>query len=52
MSNKEFQRFDETMRKLVAVPHSEIKAKLNAEKAQKAKRKAKKPSAHVSGDRA
>jgi len=34
------------MRRLVAVPHSEIKAKLDAEKrAKERKRKAKKPSA-------
>lgn len=47
MSNKrttpEFVRFNETMQKLVKVPHSEIKAKLDAEKA--AKRKPKKTSA-------
>ena len=43
----EFRRFDETMRELMSVPHSEIKAALDAEKAekQKKKRKAKKPSA-------
>ncbi len=42
----EFDNFDRTMRKLVAVPHSEIKAKLDAEKRAKEKRrKAKKPSA-------
>jgi len=40
----EFEKFDSTMRKLIAVPHSKIKAKLDAEKAKK-KRKAKKPSA-------
>ena len=34
-SNPEFERFDCTMRKLMAVPHSEIKAKLDAEKAAK-----------------
>jgi hypothetical protein len=37
------------MAKLVKVPHSEIKAKLDAEKRAKEKRKAKKP---ASGDRA
>lgn len=31
----EFRRFDEAMRKLSKVPHSEIKAKLDAEKAAK-----------------
>lgn len=40
----EHGRFDSTMRDLMKVPHSEIKAKLDAEKAEK-KRKAKKPSA-------
>ena len=38
-NDTEFERFDRTMRKLIAVPHSELKAKLDAEKA--AKRKAK-----------
>ncbi len=49
--NPEFDRFDSTMRKLIAVPRSEIKAKLDAEKRTKArKRKTKKPSAsRVSG---
>lgn len=36
--NKEFENFDRTMRKLMKVPHSQIKAKLDAEKAEKAKR--------------
>ena len=46
--NPEFENFDRTMRDLMSVPHSEIKAALDAEKAtkqQKKKRKAKKPSA-------
>lgn len=34
----EFDNFDSTMRKLMSVPHSEIKAKLEAEKAEKAKK--------------
>jgi hypothetical protein len=39
----EYQRFDRTMRQLIAVPHSEIKATLDAEKAAKTdKRKARK----------
>jgi hypothetical protein len=38
----EFDKFDATMKRLIAVPHSEIKAKLDAEKA--AKRAAKKQS--------
>ena len=44
--SKEFQNFDQTMRKLMSTPHSELKAKLEEEKAAKRqKRKAKKPSA-------
>jgi hypothetical protein len=38
----EFDRFTDFMRRLVAVPHSEIKAKLDAEK--KAKKRTPKPS--------
>jgi hypothetical protein len=48
MKNTEFENFDRTMRDLMSVPHSEIKAALDAEKvakAKKKKRKAKKPSA-------
>ena len=44
----EFDNFDRTMRDLMSVPHDEIKAALDAEKAakkRKKKRKAKKPSA-------
>jgi hypothetical protein len=43
----EFDNFDRTMRDLMSVPHEEIKAALDAEKAEKQrnKRKAKKPSA-------
>ncbi len=45
--SREFEKFDRTMEQLLKVPHSEIKAKLEAEKAEKAerKRKAKKLSA-------
>ena len=51
---KEFENFDRTMRELISVPHEEIKAALDAEKAakeRKKKRKAKKPSAlgHADG---
>jgi hypothetical protein len=51
-NSKEFENFDRTMRQLVSVPHSEIKAKLDAEKAAK-KRKPKKTSAldRASGDK-
>jgi predicted GIY-YIG superfamily endonuclease len=44
----EFENFDRTMRDLMSVPHDEIKAALDAEKAAKKKqkkRKVKKPSA-------
>ena len=42
----EFERFKNVMRKLMAVPHAEIKAKLDAEKKAKKRKKAK---ASVSG---
>lgn len=35
---QEFENFDRTMRNLMKVSHDEIKAKLDAEKAEKAKR--------------
>lgn len=38
-SNKEYEKFDRTMRELMKVPHSEIKAKLEAEKKVKSQRK-------------
>jgi hypothetical protein len=50
----EFEKFNNTMRKLISVPHSEIKAKLDAEKvSKKSKRKAKRPSVsdHVNGEK-
>jgi len=43
--NQEFENFDRTMRKLIKVPHSTIKAKLKAEKAAKKR----KPKASASG---
>ena len=43
-SNNEFNNFDATMKRLIRVPHDEIKAKLDAEKAAK-KRKSKRASA-------
>ncbi len=49
----EFEKFDRAMGELMKVPHSDIKVKLDAERAaKKNKRKAKKPSAsgHDSGD--
>ena len=42
--NDQFEKFDRTMHDLMKVPHSEIKSKLDAEKAAK-KRKPKKTSA-------
>jgi hypothetical protein len=42
--NAEFDRFDQTMRELMKVPHSEIKAKLDAEKRAKKRKKARKSS--------
>jgi hypothetical protein len=43
----EFQNFDTTMGQLLKVPHSEIKAKLDAEKAEK-KGKKRKPKTSAS----
>ena len=52
-SSKEFQKFDNMMEALLKVPHSEIKAKLDAEKREKAakKRKVKPSASRESGDR-
>jgi len=47
----EYQRFDRTMRELIRVPHSEIKAALDAEKAEKQGRK-RKPKKPYASDRA
>ena len=44
----DFNKFSDFMRRLVAVPHAEIKAKLDAEKAAK-KRKAKPSASRDSG---
>jgi hypothetical protein len=43
--NKEYAAFRDLTRKLLSVPHSEIKAKLDAEKKAKVQKKAKKNSA-------
>lgn len=50
--NSQFSRFDRTMRDLISVPHDEIKAALDEEKAhkQRKKRKSKKPSASGRAD--
>jgi len=44
-TNAEYEAFEGTMRDLLKVPHSEIKAKLDAEKARKRRKKAKQSSA-------
>jgi hypothetical protein len=45
-NNPEYQNFEDLMIRLLRVPHSDIKAKMDAEKRTKAKkRKPKKPSA-------
>jgi hypothetical protein len=41
-AEREFEKFDQTMTQLLKVPHSEIKAKLDAERARKAKSKSRK----------
>jgi len=41
-TNNEFDNFDRTMRQLMKVPHSEIKAKLDEEKEIKKEKKARK----------
>jgi hypothetical protein len=43
--SKEYSRFDKAMRELLKVPHSEIKAKLDAEKQAKKRKKSKESSA-------
>jgi hypothetical protein len=43
--NKEYENFERTVTELLKVPHSEIKAKLDAEKAAKKRKKARKSSA-------
>jgi hypothetical protein len=49
--NSEFDNFDRTMRKLISVPRSEIKAKLDAEKvAKQKKRKVKSPALDRASD--
>jgi hypothetical protein len=47
-TNPEYERFDRTMTELLKVPHELIKAKLDAEKVAKEKRKPK-TSAHAGG---
>ena len=45
----EYKRFDRTMRDLLKVPHSEIKARLDAEKAAKKRKKSKTSSVSRAG---
>jgi hypothetical protein len=47
-SNPEFQRFDKTMDALLSVTHDDLKAALDAEKAEKLKKK-RKPKTSASG---
>ena len=48
MKNSEFEKFDKTMEQLLRVPHSEIKAKLEAEKAAKKRKPKASASPHAS----
>jgi len=45
----EYERFDSLMRLLIKVPHSEIKAKLDAEKRAKERKKKRKSTTSASG---
>jgi hypothetical protein len=45
----EFEAFENTARAILAVPHAEIKAKLDAEKEAKKRKKSKKSSASREG---
>jgi hypothetical protein len=47
----EFSRFTNLLDKLLAVPHSEIKAKLDAEKEKKRASKRRASSGHASGEK-
>lgn len=48
-TNTEYQNFSALMGKLLSVPHGEIKAKLDAEKAAKKRKKSRKSSASREG---
>jgi hypothetical protein len=41
-NNEQFDRFTDAMKKLMAVPHSEVKAQLDAEKAAKKSKRTRK----------
>jgi hypothetical protein len=45
----EYAKFDRAMRELIKIPHSEIRAKLDAEKKAKKRKKARKSSASREG---
>jgi len=47
--NSEYDNFDRAMHKLIEVSHSELKAKLDAEKKAKKRKKSKKSSASREG---
>jgi hypothetical protein len=49
MASKEYTNFEQMANKLLKVPHDEIKAKLDAEKAAKKRKKSKKSSASREG---
>ena len=50
--SKEFERFSDLTKRILGVPHSEIKAKLDAEKAAKKRKKSRTSSAsRVAGDK-
>jgi hypothetical protein len=48
----EFEKFDSTMSGLLAVPYSELQAKLEKEKGDKGKHKKKRPTSTASSSRA
>lgn len=48
--NTEYDKFDRTMRELMKVPHSQIKAKLDAEKKIKKRKKEKHDTKHADND--
>ena len=50
-NSEEYERFDRTMKALLKVPHSEIKAKLDAEKADKKKKRSTKGNQNDATDR-
>lgn len=49
-TESEFTKFDKTIRRLLAVPHAAIKARIEAEKMAKKRKKSKKSSASREAD--